>query len=136
MENLLYISAFIVALAIVLFVVYLAAVLVAVRRTMNSVAGTLENLQEQAKGITAETEELLHRTNRLAEDVELKSAKLNPIFDGLKETGGTISDLNSSIQNLSAKVSAVSSVAENENTAKAVKWASSIVRAAKKRKNT
>ena len=136
MENLLYISAFIVALAIVLFVIYLAAVLLAVKRTLNSVAGTLENVQVQMKGITAETEELLNRTNRLAEDIETKTAKLNPIFDGLKETGGTISELNHSIRNLAARFSGVTAVAENEKAVQAAKWVTSFVRASRKRKDT
>lgn len=135
MENLLYISAIIVALAILLFVIYLAAVLVAVKRTMNSVAGTLENLEVQMKGITAETEELLNRTNRLAEDVHEKSAKLNGVFDGVKEIGGTIKDFNASLRSMTAGFTAASPE-HNEKSAQAVKWASTLIRTWKDRNRT
>jgi len=133
MENLLYISAIIAALAFLVLVIYVAAVLVAVRRTMNHVANTLGNLEQQMRGITAETEELLNRTNRLAEDITVKTAKLDGIFDGAKEIGATIKDFNTSLKGVAAGFQKVSP-ANNEKAAQAVKWGTAVMQAWKKRK--
>src|SRR5690625_5633170 len=71
-------------------------------------------------GITDETTELLEKTNRLASDIEHKTKKLDPLFDGVKGIGETVQDFNASMQDLSANLS--KGAKSQEAAGKAVKW--------------
>jgi len=135
MENLLYISAIIAALAFLVLVIYLAAVLVAVKKTMNNVASTLGSLEEQMRGITRETEELLNRTNRLAEDINEKSMKLNGVLDGVKGIGETIQDFSMSLRGISTSITQAASV-NKDQAAQAVKWGAAVMSLWKKKDKT
>ncbi len=73
----LYLSVALIAVAFLILVIYLSKTLKSVQMTLTNVASTLDGLEGQMKGITAETTELLHKTNRLAEDIQEKSEKLN-----------------------------------------------------------
>ena len=42
------------------------------------------------EGVTKETTELLHKTNRLAEDIEHKAEKLNTVVDAVKGVGESV----------------------------------------------
>lgn len=72
------IAGLIAALAFVVLVVFLARVLSNVNRTLGSVANTTENLERQLDGITMEVTALLHKTNRLVDNVEEKQNCSHP----------------------------------------------------------
>ncbi|MDY0408717.1 DUF948 domain-containing protein [Paracerasibacillus soli] len=63
MEGILYIAALIAAVAFAVLVVFLGITFMAVKRTMNSVANTMDSMEKQLVGITTETTELLKKTN-------------------------------------------------------------------------
>lgn len=133
MENLLYIAAIIAAVAFAVLVIYLAKTLVATKRTLNDVADTLEGMEKQLQGITSETTELLIKTNRLADDVSEKSAKLNGVFDGIRGIGSTVKDFNQSLSIVSTKIT--NAATENqEKAAQAVKWGAAMMELWKKKK--
>ncbi|MFZ3580097.1 DUF948 domain-containing protein [Virgibacillus sp. DJP39] len=134
MENLLYIAAIIVAIAFAVLVIYLAMTLKATQRTLNNVADTVEDLEKQLQGITTETTALLNKTNRLAEDVEQKSSKLNGLFDGVRGIGETVKDFNQSLRKITTKVS-VSAEQNQEKASQAVKWGTAMFDLWKKKKN-
>lgn len=81
MELIGYISALIAAIAFAVLVIYLVKVLKETQRTMANVANTLEGLEKQMEGITVETTALLHKTNKLADDINQKSTRLNTVVD-------------------------------------------------------
>ncbi|QDP40899.1 DUF948 domain-containing protein [Radiobacillus deserti] len=121
MEILLYIAALIAAVAFAVLVIYLSKVLKATQRTMSNVANTLEGLEKQMEGITIETTALLNKTNKLAEDINEKSLKMNTLFDGIKGIGQTVQEFNESLKTLSSSVS--NTAEKNKNaTAQAMKW--------------
>ena len=68
----LYLSVALIAVAFLVLVIYLSKTLKSLQLTLKNVASTLEGLEGQMKGITTETAELLHKTNRLAEDIQEK----------------------------------------------------------------
>lgn len=123
----LYISAFIVAIAFVVLVVYLAQTLKALRTTLVNVASTVDSLEQQMTGITRETERLLNNTNKLTEDVQEKSQALDTVFVQVKEVGSSLETLNDSFRNISNQV--VSGTERySDQVEKAVEWSSAIMR--------
>lgn len=126
MENLLYISAAVAALAFLVLVIYLATVLVSTKRTLDNVAITLESLEVQTRGITRETEALLAKTNQLADDVNNKTSKLNPLFEGIKGIGQTVQGFNASFKTVSDTI-AETATENKDQTAQAVKWGAAIL---------
>ncbi|MFC7320289.1 DUF948 domain-containing protein [Halobacillus campisalis] len=121
MVIILYVSALIAALAFGVLVIFLARTLVAVRRTMNNVADTLEGVEKQMEGITLETTALLNKTNKLAEDVSVKSQSLNPLVDGVKGIGETVQEFNHSIRSISKGLTR-SAHNHTDSAAQAMKW--------------
>lgn len=127
------IAAIIFALAFAVLVAYIAQTLIAAQRTLNNVADTLEGLEHQLEGITTETTLLLKKTNDLASDVNGKSAKLDNVFDGVEEIGGTFHTLTKSLSKLSTNVNKASSE-DVEKATQAVKWGTALLNLVKRNK--
>lgn len=104
LENLLYISAAIIAVAFLILVIYLSKTLNSLQITLNSVSKTLDGLEKQLDGVTRETTDLLHKTNALADDIQKKSESLNSVVDAVKEVGGSVQKFNQSLQNITTAV--------------------------------
>ncbi|MDV2684733.1 DUF948 domain-containing protein [Alkalihalophilus lindianensis] len=121
MESLLYISAIIVAIAFAVLVGYLVLTLKSANRTLDHVANTMAGLEKQVNGITHETELLLSKTNRLADDVQQKTESLNTVFASVKELGDSVQQVNRSIRHVSGVVSN-QAVKQSEQIAQAVQW--------------
>lgn len=126
MDSLLYISALIAALAFAALVIYLIRTLKTANRTLDHVANTMAGLEKQVNGITKETEELLHRTNRLADDIQEKTEALNSVFSTVKELGESLSQVNHSIRHASNVVS-TQTVQQSEQIAKVVQWGNAAI---------
>lgn len=127
MEWLLYVSVAVIAIAFLILVIYIIQMLKSLKSTLDHVATTIESLETQFEGITSETTELLHRTNRLADDIQDKSLALNSVVDRVKEVGDSIGTLNQSIKNITHRV-----VQGTENYSdqveKAVEWSSAALK--------
>jgi uncharacterized protein YoxC len=116
-----YVSVAVIALAFVVLVYHVSKVLQSVQRTLNNTVDTLGSLEQQLDGITKETVELLHRTNRLADDVERKTQALNPFFDSVKGVGDSIQTVNQTIRSVSNKVSNETE-RQSEQISQVVQW--------------
>lgn len=134
MEIILYIAALITAIAFAVLVGYLAMTLKATQRTLDNVANTIESLEKQMEGITTETTALLHKTNKLAEDMHYKSTKLNGVFDGIKGIGETINDFNGSLRQISTHITKAAAE-DQDKAAQAVKWGAALIDLWKKKKH-
>lgn len=127
------IAGLIAALAFVVLVIFLARVLSNVNRTLGSVANTTENLERQLDGITMEVTALLHKTNRLADNVEEKTELLAPVAHALDELGTSLNEVTESVRTVSTSVH--SAADENkEQIAQAVRWGTVAVELFKKNK--
>lgn len=133
MEILLYIAALIAAVAFVVLVIYVVITLKATKETLANVSGTLKGLEKQMEGVTTETTQLLTKTNRLADDINQKSTKLDGLFESAKGIGTTINDFNQTLRQLSNMISRTSRE-DQEKAAQAVKWGSTIMEIWNKRK--
>ena len=81
----------------------------------------LEGVEGQMKGITAETTELLNKTNRLADDIQEKSLKLNTVVDAVQEVGTSVRQFNNSIQQVSQSVTSAAEQ-NREKISQVVSW--------------
>lgn len=129
----LYIAALIVAVAFAVLVVFLVKTLKSTERTLDNVADTLEGLETQMLGITTETTILLQHTNKLADDINHKSAQLNGLFDGIKGIGKTVEEFNDSLNAISRNITREAGK-DSEKASQALKWGIAVVEMIKKKK--
>ncbi|WP_066195052.1 MULTISPECIES: DUF948 domain-containing protein [Gracilibacillus] len=138
MDILLALAAIIAAVAFAALVIFLvvsvAPVLKETKRTLSHVADTLEGFDKQVNGIIVESQALLNKTNKLADEIQEKTTKLNTVVDGVKNVGATFTDLTESVRTVSK---AVHQVAEEnkETTAQAIKWSTVVLELFKNNKN-
>ena len=72
MDILLYISALIAALSLLLIAIFVVITLKSAKQTMGEVSETLKRVENKIGGITKQSEQLLEKTNQIARDAELK----------------------------------------------------------------
>ncbi|HEY9576582.1 MAG TPA: DUF948 domain-containing protein [Pseudobacillus sp.] len=121
MEIILYLSAAIAAIAFLILVLNLSKTLKSVDKTLDSLSRTVDRLEGQMQGITAETTELLHKTNALAEDVQHKTEQLNTVVYAVKDVGSTVQNLNQTINKVTTTVA--SQMEKNQyKISQAVQW--------------
>lgn len=121
MEIILYLSAALAAIAFLILVLSLTKTLKSVDKTLDSLSRTVDRLEGQMQGITAETTELLHKTNALAEDVQHKTEQLNTVVYAVKDVGSTVHNLNQSINKVTTTVA--SQMEKNQyKISQAVQW--------------
>jgi len=117
----LYIAAGIAAVAFLILCIALAVVLFSVKKNLDHVAKTLDGVEGQIQGITRESTDLLHKTNRLAEDVQGKSAKLNSVVDAVQGIGNSMTNLNSSVDRVTNSIT--HNISQNEDKiSQVVQW--------------
>ncbi|CJC39546.1 Uncharacterized protein containing a divergent version of the methyl-accepting chemotaxis-like domain [Streptococcus pneumoniae] len=78
------------------------------------------------QGISVETEQLLHKTNALADDIQQKSQSLNKVVAGVDGIGTTIQSLNTKLRNVSDSVT--DEIENNaDKVAQVVQWSSAAI---------
>src|SRR5690606_34845553 len=77
-------------------------------------------------GITSETTELLNKTNKLAEDIQEKSEKLNSVVDAVKGVGESVSGFNSSIMRVSDSIT-TEAERNSDKIAQVVQWSNVVL---------
>ncbi|KAB7705874.1 DUF948 domain-containing protein [Bacillus aerolatus] len=121
MVIILYLSAAVAAIAFLILVLNLSKTLKSVDRTLDSLSRTVDRLEGQMQGITAETTELLHKTNVLAEDIQQKTEQMNTVVNAVKDVGSTVQNLNQSINKVTTTVA--SQMEKNQyKISQAVQW--------------
>lgn len=104
METVLYIVVLVIALAFAGAVVFLAKILTNLKKTLSNVADLVEEIQEPINGIASESNLMLHKTNKLAEDMNEKTSRMNPIVDAFKGIGESIIDFTKTMKSASRQV--------------------------------
>ncbi|MCM3786992.1 DUF948 domain-containing protein [Domibacillus sp. 8LH] len=121
MEIILYLSAAVAAIAFLILVLNLSRTLKSVDNTLDTLSRTVDRLEGQLKNVTAETAELLHKTNALAEDVQHKTEQLNTVVYAVKDVGSSVHNLNHSLKKVTTTVA--SQVEKNQyKISQAVQW--------------
>lgn len=105
MEILLYVSAAIAALSLLLIAIFVIITLKSAKATMNEVSETLTTMQGKLNGITDQANELLANTNRITEDVERKMQSLNSVSKTAEKLDDSTVHMNKSFQSLSEQIS-------------------------------
>lgn len=105
MEILLYVSAAIAALSLLLIAIFVITTLKSAKATMNEVSETLTSMQGKLNGITDQANELLENTNRITEDVERKLHSLNSVSKTAEKLDDSTVHMNKSFQSLSEQIS-------------------------------
>jgi len=97
MEILLYVSALIASLSLLLIAIFVVITLKSAKQTMGEVSETLKRVETKLAGITKQSELLMEKTNRIAEDAENKLQTLNSLSDSAKNIGISTDHMNRSI---------------------------------------
>jgi uncharacterized protein YoxC len=122
-EIILYLSAAVAAIAFLILVLNLSKTLKSVDNTLDTLSRTVDRLEGQLKDVTAETAELLHKTNALAEDIQHKTEQLNTVVYAVKDVGSSVHNLNHSLKKVTTTVA--SQVEKNQyKISQAVQWGS------------
>ena len=117
----LYIAAGIAAIAFLVLCVAIAVVLFSVKKNLHHVASTLDGLDGQIQGITRESTDLLHKSNRLVEDIQGKSEKLNAVVDAVQGVGYSVTNLNDSVDRVTNSIT--HNISQNEDKiSQVVQW--------------
>lgn len=117
----LYIAAGIAAIAFLVLCIAIAVVLFSVKKNLDHVANTLDGLDGQIQGITRESTDLLHKANRLTEDIQDKSLRLNSVVDAVKGVGDSVQTLNSSVDRVTNSIT--HNISQNEDKiSQVVQW--------------
>jgi uncharacterized protein YoxC len=120
-EIILYLSAAVAAIAFLILVINLSKTLKSVDNTLDTLSRTVDRLEGQLKDVTAETAELLHKTNALAEDVQHKTEQLNTVVYAVKDVGSSVHNLNHSLKKVTTTVA--SQMEKNQyKISQAVQW--------------
>lgn len=104
MEILLYVSAIIAALSLLLIAIFIVITLKNAKQTMNEVSETLKRVETKIGGITDETEKLMNKTNQIAENAETKLEAFNGLSQSAKNLSSSSHYLNESIQSVSNQI--------------------------------
>src|SRR5699024_9834567 len=95
-------------------------------RTLEHVANTVAGLEKQIDGITKESEELLHRTNQLAENIQDKTESVQFVFTEMKKLGGSVGVVNDSIRHVADNIS-TQAIKQSTQIDQAVQWGSAAI---------
>ncbi|MHA6260836.1 DUF948 domain-containing protein [Sporosarcina sp. CAU 1771] len=105
MEFLLYASALIAALSLLLIAIFVIITLKSAKQTMADVSKTLERVETKLGGITEKTESLLMKTNEIAEDAERKMQSIDVLAKSAENLGHSAGFMNKSIKDVATQVS-------------------------------
>ena len=97
----------IVAIALVVFLVYLIITLQKVGRVIDETENTVKTLTSDVNVTLHHTNELLAKVNVLADDINVKVATIDPLFTAVADL--SVSDLNEQARVLSKKASSAGS---------------------------
>ena len=104
LEVLLYVSALIAALSLLLIAVFLVITLKSAKETIGEVSETLKRVETKLGSITEKSELLLEKTNRIAEDAENKLQAFDSLSTSAKDLGNSTNYMRQSIRQVSDKV--------------------------------
>ena len=105
METLLYISAAIAALSLLLIAIFVVITLKSAKQTIGEVSETLKRVETRVTGVTQKAESLVDRTNGIAEDAEQKLQAFDSFTESAKNMENTTNQLQTSFQDVAQQVS-------------------------------
>src|SRR5699024_3402510 len=115
------IAAGIAAIGLLIVAIAVAYGLLPVKKYLDHIAKTLYGVEGQIQGITRESTDLIHKANRLTEDVQVKSQKLNSVLDAIQGMGDSVSNLNSSVDRVTNSIT--HNISQNEDKiSQVVQW--------------
>ena len=96
-------------------------------------AKTLDGVEGQVQGITRETTDLLHKANRLTEDIQGKVDRLNSVVDAVG-IGDSVQTLNGSVDRVTNSIT--HNISQNEDKiSQVVQWSNVAMEIADKWQN-
>lgn len=104
MEILLYISAAVAAASLLLIAVFVIIAVKNATKMMKEVSNTMDRMENKISGITAKSDELVERTNRIATDVENKVQRLESVSQSAQYIGESAENLKSSFSSISRQI--------------------------------
>ncbi|MCM3743257.1 DUF948 domain-containing protein [Sporosarcina luteola] len=106
MDFLLYGSAIIAAISLLLIAIFFIIALRNVKKTMSEVSETIARVESKLSGITTKSDQLMERTNKIAADVDGKVQRLESVVQTADHIGKSTENLNRSFQSISQQIAA------------------------------
>jgi uncharacterized protein YoxC len=104
MEILLYLSAAIAAVSLLLIAIFTVIAVKNAKKTMKEVSDTMDRMETKLSGITTKSDQLMDRSNRIAADVEGKVQRLESVTKSAEHIGNVTENLNESFSTISRQV--------------------------------
>ncbi len=104
MDILLYSSAIIAAVSLLLIAIFVIVALRNAKKMMNEVSETMAGMENKISGITTKSDQLMERTNRLAADLESKVHRLESVAQSAQYIGQSSENLSRSFQSISHQI--------------------------------
>lgn len=104
MDFLLYASALIAALSLLLIAIFVVITLKSAKQTMGEVSETLKRVENKIGGITKQSEQLLEKTNQIAQDAEVKMQNFESLSTTAQDLTKTTNYMNQSFKQISDQV--------------------------------
>ena len=104
MEFLLYASALIAALSLLVIAIFVVITLKSAKQTIGEVSETLKRVENKIGSITKQSEQLLEKTNQIAQDAEFKMQNFDSLSNTAKELTTTTNYMDQSFKQISDQV--------------------------------
>jgi uncharacterized protein YoxC len=97
-EDILYLTLLIVAIAFAITVIYIAVVLFRVAKLLKTMGGTLGRVDAEMKQVLPDLKNTLHEAHVAVSDVEEKLKSTDPLFATVENFGNSVNNINQALQ--------------------------------------
>lgn len=104
MEIILYVSALIAALSLLLIAIFVVKTLKSAKQTIGEVSDTLKRMETNLGGITEKTNRLMEKTNDIADDAYMKLQTFDRFTNSAKDLGQATEYIDQSVRQISDQV--------------------------------
>lgn len=104
MEILLYSSAIIAAISLLLIAIFVIAAVKNAKKMMDEVSATMARMENKISSVTTKSDQLMERTNQIAADVEDKIQRLETAAQSAEKIGQSSESINRSFNLISEQI--------------------------------
>ena len=104
MEILLYLSAAIAAVSLLLIAIFVIIAVKNATKMMKEVSETMDRMESKISGITSKSDQLMEKTNQIAADVESKVHRLESVSKSAEHFVNSTKNMNDSFNSISRQI--------------------------------
>lgn len=132
MEILLYASAVIAALSLVLIAIYIVKTLKTVSSKAGQISESISRVEKKVNGLTSKSETLVNKANNIAEDAQNKLQAFNGVAESASQLKSSMQHVDESINKVSEKF--IYQGTPSKKMRETLKWGDTVISLIKKYK--